>query len=1039
MALFIFSVVKNFVVYRSSAGSGKTFTLVRQYLRLALQEPKRIDVAYRRILAITFTNKAAAEMKSRVISALSSICNEKELPDIGKMLLSDLAISEIELRERTGILLESILHNYSDFSIGTIDAFTHRLVRTFAFDLKLPAGFNVELNTSEFYRKVIARLLNSLGEDTSLSLLLKDYAIGKTEENAAWDPEESLLEFSNMLLSENAETYLQKLRAFTDEEMEEARKTLIQECKNFKNHVQAEGQKALSLVKQFHLSDSDLIGKSKSPISLFSKCAEFNIAAINLKSPVLNKAITENKWVNSIPNASEINNQLTQAAKALYDFLDANYEAYLLNKTISNNIYPLMLLRRIENITNELKEEERVVFISEFNERIHELIKNEPTPFIYERLGERYRNYLIDEFQDTSTMQWQNILPLIENALSSGHFNLIVGDGKQSIYRWRNANVNQFASLPETDLSHPDALLRERTEVLKRHFNEEPLNNNYRSTKDIIEFNNAFFDMLKNEHSYDVQTIYRAHQQGVINSTRGYITLNCESIEKSEVVQRQCEHTLQHIHNALTSGFNYRDIAIIVRKNYQGNQIADYLMNNDIPVVSSDSLLLKNSSEVNVLINYLKCIEFEQHQIPAAAILNYLFHRGCMSQEELHENLREIANGKSIFGLLKKLELLPEAEGLNLLDQVASLCEELNFPENAATYVRFFLDAINEFMVVEGGSPGYFLEWWENKKEKASLIIPDNANAVRIMTIHASKGLEFPVVICPFFNWEFFRPDYAWVDLESNKGPLPASIVKLSSGATQAGFEKDFSREQSNQILDNINLLYVAFTRAANRLHIITCKSIHNNKKSIGDWIQAYFFNNAKQEKADFYTLGELQPNAGKTHKQIRSTFILPGFSATRIRQGIAVKNSKFESDDTARQEGIVLHWLLSHLHLEDNIEALMLKSVRKGLVKQQEVPGIAEKIQKIHGQLTLLQKEAIEIVYEAELITNTGEILRPDLVIIKNEEAHLVDYKTGKKEKQHALQIQAYMQALKTMNYPSVKGTLLYLEPLEQVDFQSI
>jgi ATP-dependent exoDNAse (exonuclease V) beta subunit len=1038
VALFIFRVVKNFVVYRSSAGSGKTFTLVRQYLCLALHDPKRVDYAYRRILAITFTNKAAAEMKSRVVSALSSICEYKELPDIGKMLLTDLTISETELRLRAASLLESILHNYSDFSIGTIDSFTHRLVRTFAFDLKLPAGFNVELNTSEFYSKVISRLLNSLGEDEKLSMLLKEYAIDKTEENTSWDPESSLLDFSKMLSAENAETYLVKLRKYSDEQLEEERKKLLKECREYKQHIQTEGRKAIHFINRLNINETDLVGKSRSPISFFKKCAQFKLND-KLEYKTLEKTIANNKWVSALPNAEEINNQLTATANELLLYILKHHEGYLLNKIVSNNIYPLMLLRRIETITEELKEEERVVFISEFNQRIHALIKNEPAPFIYERLGERYRHYLIDEFQDTSTMQWQNILPLIENTLSAGNFNLIVGDGKQSIYRWRNANVKQFASLPETDLIEADDLLKERTQVLKQHFEEEPLNNNYRSTRDVIEFNNAFFKALKERHSEEVQTIYKGHEQGVINPARGFITLNSENTAKSEFKIRNCEHALLHIQNALAAGYAYRDIAVIVRKNTHGNQIADYLTSNNIPVVSSDSLLLKNSTEVNVLINFLKCLEQEHHQIPAAAILNYVFHREWLTNETLHEKLLELSQGYTLFHILKQLELLPETEGLNLLDQVATLAERLEFPETSAPYVRFFLDVVNEFMITEGGSPGYFLEWWDRKKERASLIIPDHADAVRIMTIHASKGLEFPVVICPFFNWEFFRPDYTWVNLEANPIGIPASIIKISSGASQAGLEKDFTHEQSQQVLDNVNLLYVAFTRAAERLHIITCKSEANKKQEVGQWITPFFQANGQMLGDDYYCFGEAQPKSSKPHKQVSNSLLLPAFEASRIRQAVAVRNSKFESDNNARQEGIVLHWLLSKLTPEIELQDVLNLAIRKGVIHREQATSIALQLATIQKKIQEWMHEAIETIQEAELITANGEILRPDLVIVKPNSTLLVDYKSGKKEKKHVEQMQAYMDALHAMHYKNIQGTLLYLTPLEQVDLKPV
>ena len=488
--------IENFVVYKSSAGSGKTFTLVKEYLRLALADPKKLNTNYKRILAVTFTNKAAAEMKQRILDALNQIANKNELPFVGELLCKELNIKTGELKQRANTVLSQILHHYSDFSIGTIDSFTHKIVKTFAHDLKLPVNFNLEMDVEGFYDKVISTLFNQIGEDEYVSKLLKEFVLTKAEENASWDPERAIKEFARLLQKENSDNYLQQLKNFTTQELEEVRKELFAYISYYNAHLKSEGQKAIDLILKNGLTDNDFNYKSSGPQNFFKKCADQSVELEDTIKARLTEAIEKNKWASKDGNKSkveEISIQLTNKANNLIDFIKENHEYYSLCKLLSSQIYPLLLLKKIEEISNDKKQEERLVFISEFNKNIFDLINNEPTPFIYERLGEKYQHYLLDEFQDTSTLQWHNILPLIDNSLSSGWFNLIVGDGKQSIYRWRNANVKQFVDLPEIENTTNNFLIDERSDNLKRNFKENLLNTNFRSLKTVIDFNNDLF------------------------------------------------------------------------------------------------------------------------------------------------------------------------------------------------------------------------------------------------------------------------------------------------------------------------------------------------------------------------------------------------------------------------------------------------------------------------------------------------------------------------------------------------------------------
>ncbi len=511
---------KNFIVYRSSAGSGKTFTLVKAYLKLALSDDAPRPLAYKKILAITFTNKAAAEMKLRIIEALQQISENKSKGKLlTEMLCAEIGIDTTLLQKRARTTLSEILHNYSDFSVSTIDSFTHKIVKTFAFDLKLPVNFSIETNTAEFYKKVVMALMSKIGESAELTDLLIQYSSNNAVDNTDWDPEKKLLEFAEIIQKENAEANLLKLKDISKEQLKEIQKKLFVYTSGFKKRLKEKGEEALELIKSKNLNDAHFNYQKTGPQNVFNKWVNFEFDSIaDLIGARLPEAVAKNKWHNNKNSAGEnaalesITPQLNTIATETINFLKENNQRYSLYNLLEKNIYSIILVNELQQISEEFRAEEQIVFISEFNSKISKIVSEEPAPFIYERLGERYTNYLLDEFQDTSTLQWLNLLPLVDNSLANGRFNLIVGDGKQSIYRWRNANVQQFNSLPELAGASEHEILSERQTNLKQNFKAEVLDTNYRSLQQVVEFNNDVFDFLPQHYLTDnFKSIY-AHQ-----------------------------------------------------------------------------------------------------------------------------------------------------------------------------------------------------------------------------------------------------------------------------------------------------------------------------------------------------------------------------------------------------------------------------------------------------------------------------------------------------------------------------------------------
>lgn len=1022
---------------------------MKEYLRLALFDEKKLSYNYKRILAITFTNKAAAEMKERVIAALNSLKNDTELPFVGTLLLKELELSEEELRRRAGIVLGSILHHYSDLSIGTIDSFTHRIVKTFAHDLQLPVNFNIETDSKGFYEKVVANLLAQVGEDPYVSRLLKEYVLLKAEDNSNWDPEQQILDFSGLLQKEDAAHFTSRLSHFSADQLESFRKQFL----DFKNHyrqtLRSEGQKALDLIRNAGLSDEDFSYKASGPQSFFRKCVEASVTLENAQKGRIVDAVEQNKWLgkDSLNKSAfdSIAPELNRIAAGLLEFIRTNHSYYQLCDALSRQMYPLMLLKKIDEISAEKKSEDKLVFISEFNNRIFDMVNNEPTPFIYERLGERYHHYLLDEFQDTSSLQWQNLLPLVDNALSNGWYNLVVGDGKQSIYRWRNANVNQFAALPAIDRTGDNPVIAARADTLQRNFEARLLDTNYRSLRTIIEFNNNFFASLSESLLPDGRRgIYADQAQRVKAEGEGYLTIDTNKVERDELDIATCRRVKQHIEEALEKGFEHSDICVLVRNNVQGATIASWLVENQIPVVSSDSLLLKNNTEINTLVSCLAWLTNNRDTVSAAAVVNYLQLSGQITKEDYHRALRELSSKIPLFTILERLGVTLSKEELslsNLFDTCVAIIQALKLQHKGHHYLRFFLDEVNEFLVMKNSGISAFFDWWTNRSRQASMIVPAGTNAVKIMTIHASKGLEFSVVIVPWCNWPVYRPGEQWVELRHENVELPVAVIPLSGKAKEIGFAAEFETENEEQTLDNLNLLYVAFTRAVERLHIVAISSLKSNRPGVANWIRDFATRTWPETPDNYYRIGGQNPKQNSHRLTSTDTFALSPLTFDTGKDTVRIKASRLqnsEENELAKRSGINMHSILSMIRYDTDLEQALNTALRGGLLAPEEIAPLRQRLQLLlqHPQLSDYYHPGTDSRLEAELITQEGRLLRPDRVVFLKDQVVIIDYKTGKENtKKHTQQLLDYQQALLDLGHQNVKKLLVYLEDLRIVE----
>ena len=1057
---------KNFTIYKSSAGSGKTFTLVKEYLALALNDDATPPKAYRHILAITFTNKAASEMKERIIKALKELSLEDytKLSGGTKTLLAELKkhkklnayqqLDDAVIRKRANNVLTEVLHNYSDFAIGTIDSFVHKIVRTFAFDLKIPMSFELEMDDDKLLTQAIDLLIGQIGTDEHLTKALVEFTESKTDDEKSWHIENDLKYFAKNLLNEDGAVHIEKLRQLSVDDFFKIKDTIQAEIKKFETYINKRGEEALKIIADTGIESDKFAGGANGIAKYFSYLAELRFDKLTPSNTVQKNIDSDNWYAGKATTADKtsidgIKTELVRLYNDALGFIQNNLQEITLFKLINTTIYSLAVLNEIEKLLNEYKAQNNILHISEFNKLIAKIVLNEPIPFIYERLGEKYNNYLIDEFQDTSVLQFQNLLPLIDNSLASGHFTMLVGDGKQAIYRWRGGEVEQFALLPEVFAHNNNPLVLEREEALKRNHNPQVLDKNYRSKREIIEFNNAIFRTLSYKLNDKFKSIYETLEQGFNpDNSGGYVQVEFLDGEKEEMREQNLERTHVIILDLLQQNFQLRDVAILVRKNTDGSEIANYLSNRGIEVISSDSLLLSNSAEVNFIYSLLRYLNNTSDQIIQAELLEYLVASKQIENTDINQLLVE--NKTEFISIIKKVCTDFHSSTLSKM-ALYELCEELvrlfklNIVPNA--YIQFFLDEVLNYSIKQNNNLNDFIDYWEDKKEKASLIVPQGMNAVTIMTIHRAKGLEFPVVILPFSNGKVEKgKKHLWVDIDNKKiSQLPSALVSASESLKATPYADLYDDEKNKSLLDSLNVLYVALTRPEERLYILTGKPsrIPANLNTVSDMFAHYYqMNGDWKEDKTIYTFGK--ETLHQQHAQTLSTsnFQLLTFNSNQWRDNIKMRAAapsiwNLEVTESKKDYGVMVHTALAKIKSGGDVEPAINSMFTEGLITSEEKNELLSVIKKIIAlpKLKAHFVNGLTIKNEAEIVSVTGEKFRLDRVVLRDKTAVIIDYKTGEEKPAHRKQILQYADLLGQMGYIVTEKLLVYIEEEKILD----
>jgi len=1036
----------SFSIYDASAGSGKTYALVKEYLKIILVAKK--NDAYRNILAITFTNKAVHEMKSRIVGNLSEFSKDnpsEKAQDLMQHLAIETELSIIQIKTKSQQIIKHIIHNYAAFDISTIDKFTHKVIRAFAHDLGLPMTFEVTLDTENLLIEAVDAIIAQAGEDETLTKLLIDFTMEKTDDDKSWDISREILETGRLVLNENNRNEITHFQDKSIAEFVEIKSKLAEASKVLEDENVKLATQAFSLIEKNGI-DTKSFSRGTFPNHLNfiidKDIREKNYKFLNPEEVAINKTAKDKPLIEAV--LPEI--------LSLLAIVYANNEKKNFYKAFLKNITPLSLLNTVSNELAKIQEEQNVLSISEFNAIIHREIQNQPAPFIYERLGERYRHFFIDEFQDTSEMQWQNLIPLIDNATSSeidgekGTL-MIVGDPKQSIYRWRGGKAEQFIELSKdhNPFNNPDKVL-------------EHLDKNYRSYSQIIEFNNEFFQLLSNEFEHeDYNDLYANHShQKSNNKTGGYVNISfIPKVENSEDDEDALDKTelyvlatLNTIQKVLKQGFEYKDIVILTRKRSQGIAVANYLTEQGIPLLSSETLMIKNATEVRFIIHLLKYLKNNSDKESKAYFLHYLAQN---SQDKLgiHDFIAEgmaYVKEKDFENWLESFDVSLSFQNIrkkSLYEAVEIIVSKFLNLKKSNAYVQYFMDIVLERDIRNQAGISDFLNYWDKNSEKFSIPSPEGNNAVRIMTIHTAKGLEFPVVIMPFADEDYSRSpkNKLWIDTEVDDFGLPKVLVDNSKAVEGFGetAKSVYTQKSQEELLDNINILYVALTRAEEQLYVISSMNLDAKgvarKNNMSTFFINYLVNKGQFEenKLEYEFGNSIKLSAEKKH--VDSLKTIPLVSETLNPKNIKIAQREALMWGTHQQEAIeygnVVHEILSFVKVKSDVDLAITKAVESGLITFNQKDAVFNTLQEIvnHSELSICFEEGNQVLNEQTIIQKEGKTIKPDrMVLTKNKEVFLLDYKTGMHNAKYQLQLENYQNAIELMGYKVVKKALIYI-----------
>lgn len=1009
------------LVLNASAGSGKTYRLVFEYLIIIL-DPKAGPGKYRQIMAMTFTNKAAIEMKERIIESLKHLAeiNPKEKEDaLLKELSTVLGENQTQVSARAKRALTEILHGYEEFNVSTIDKFNLRIIRSFSRDLNLPQDFEVIMDDSEILDVVIDSVLSRIGNPNfpTLTNLVEKYAENNLEEGISWNFKNRLLTFCSVLSKERyfgTVTQLTK-REFKEAEFHEAKSRQ----KKLLETLQTLGKEFFTAYDVLPIDEDQLPQKSYAVTSF--------LALNSIES--WPKNILHGKVLKLIDQGFDhlFSGEVLERLHKVVSFFQAHDEEIYQLQDYRASFFNTALLRYIALEMEHLRSTLQFIRISEFNSMISQLIREQQVPYVYEKLGNRLHHFLLDEFQDTSRMQWLNLVPLIEESLSKQHQNLIVGDPKQSIYRFNNGVAEQFVALPGIYNPENNPEIERKSHFFRQQGELHALLNNFRSGFEIVSFNNIFFEALKPNIPERGLSFYQSTEQKAQCTFPGFVSVNSYPKESSELNLSAIKIAIDE---CLSDGFLPSDICILTDKKDEGNKVARFLLEQGYKIVSADSLLIHTDNRIRLCISYFKLrnqpgslVELKRF---AELYLRLHFEDSYQRYLDLFETN---AKGQAIFQeklffesyFVNKNTFFFAYE--NFFDLIQRFYAMLGWNEIEDNYLHCFADLCYTFQMGKGYDLADFLAHYDRDKNKLAIQFPETKDAIQIMTIHKSKGLQFPVVLLPNVNFNankpighFLIPDGDYV------------YYKKLSGSSKVSSIRAFSAKEKELILiDKINILYVAFTRPIQRLYVWNPYKKGELGQTMHNLWSAHFNGDSPSQDAINFTLGQKEKNIAE-NKPVPDYYYAENIADRLWYPDLVIKNKEL---DVKTEIGKKVHALLAECEDEQSLEEKVALLKSSGLYDQETLEMIHKTVTEVFYHPTYKHwiSQAKRIINEASILCPNGEVYRPDKIIELEASVVLIDFKTGSKNASHAVQLSNYKEILLEMGYENVSAFLYYTQ----------
>ena len=1073
-------------VYKASAGSGKTFTLASEYITLAVKNPQD----YRSILAVTFTNKATQEMKTRILSQLYGIAHS--LPDSEayyEQVRMKTGFSEQTIRENAAKALSLLTHHYNEFRVQTIDAFFQSVLRNLARELNLTANLRVDLNDEQVEAQAVDELINSLEEGEEVLNWIRDYIDKNIEDDKGWNVISQIKDFGKNIFKDFYKDHKTKLdNRFSDESFFNDFITDLRERRTrILNRLNEHAKQMYKKIRDANLDNPNLFNRgAKGLLPHIIKLTKGTPSNDDTPQYVQSCIDSAEKWPASKCPAKEraaiielASASLCSDLKILNDYRINDWKEYQSCNLTLKHLSQLRLLHAISEAVDEINKDTNRFMLSNTQSLLCTLMKDSDTPFVFEKMGAYLKHIMIDEFQDTSTIQWNNFRKLLDNCMAQvDSHNLIVGDVKQSIYRWRQGDWKLL-----NNIEH---------EFTKEQIKIEPLDTNYRSEENIIRFNNAFFKQavsqtvneLESEEIQGATELVEAYkeieQKPRKDNGKGCVRIKLfryDSKNASDYKQKILNELIENIRQLLDQGYKQKDIAILARSKTVIPDIVDSFQNIDtnVSLVSDEAFRLDASLAVNVIIEALRLLTHPHDKLTESKLVKLYQQQVINTGKDINdlfvgENSTEL---KSFLpsGYIDKFESLSRLSLIDLVDEIYSLFS-LDSLEGQSAYVCTFYDTLNEYLRDHPADIDDFIEEWEDTLSN-NTIQSDEVDGIRLITIHKSKGLEYDNVLIPFCDWELEKTNGITIwcsgdDKEKPYGELPLIPVDYSSKMLGTVFEDDYKEEHLQNTVDNMNLLYVAFTRAGKNLFITGKKyKGKTSGKSERSYIIQYIIEELAKElpgaiiddagdngpiSFEFGTLStceervekekptenpfELSP---KTHKLKIETFPQPVSFRQSNKSHDFIKGEDIDPSDAKRyiKVGNVLHQLFSTILTEADIEPRLKELEQAGIIYNDDITSRElqnkiscalsnEKVKNWFSPRWKLFNECTILDYDKE----TGGVYehRPDRVMTDGKEMIVVDFKFGKPRDEYHEQVQRYMRLLMRMGYKQVSGYIWYV-----------